>query len=201
LTDEDVDAYVAGRLPEERERGLELHYLECAPCLARVTAIQDLAHGLRAARRPRAGVPVGIAAVAAALALLGFALLLQGGPSGRTPRQAASASPAAPPPALPRFSLRAPERGASLQELRLPAAPALLLLLEARELGPAGSVFDVELLDAKGRSLLVVRALPSDGEGRVLLPVATALLRPGSYVVQVSARDTLKIPFEVAPAR
>ena len=201
LSDDEVDAYVAGRLPEARERHAELHYLECPACLARVTALQDLAHGLRAVPRPRAGVPFGVAAVAAVLALLAFGLMGRVRTAVPPPREAVSPTPAAPASGLPRFSLRVPERGSALQRLELPRDPALWLAIEAREAGPPGSLFEVTLRDPAGRETLRARALPSDADGRVLLPVSSVVLRPGTWMVEVAARDTLKIPFEVAPPR
>lgn len=210
LADDEVDLYVAGRLPEERERALEVHYLDCADCLARVTALQDLADGLRPsereARRPASAWFPGLAA---ALAVVALGLLWQlRAPQQTSPRATPSppasepssaARPAAGPAAMPQFSLRIPERGGTLQRIELPrAAPVVALSLEAREAGPPGTSFEVALVDSAGRSVVAIRGLPSDGEGRVLLPVATPALRAGAYTAELaSARDTLKIPFEI----
>lgn len=211
ITDDEIDLYVAGKLSEDAERGVELHYLECAACLARVTTLQDVAQALRPAKRPARRLMSVLVGLAAGVAAFGFGFALRGrvdpaSPSlpavspGIQPAQATSR----PATGSLRFLLQAPERGAGLRRLRIPEDVELVLFsVDSREIASLGTTVTASLVNVNGREVLVLRDLPLDAESRVLLPIPAAALRPGAYVVLLAAPsgDTLKIPLDIETSR
>src|SRR5262245_45544828 len=179
ITDDELDLYVAGTLADDAQRVIELHYLECAACLARVTTLQDVAHALRPGKRPAPRLVSVLAGLAAAVVAMAFGFALRGRVDPTT-----ASSPAVPaastlvqdtnrPTTAPlRFALQAPERGAGLRRLRIPGDVELVLLsADTREIASPGTRVGASLVDANGREVAALRDLAVDAQNRALVPV------------------------------
>lgn len=210
LADEEIDLYGARRLPAERMRTFEEHYLECEPCRLRVEAVEDLVDGLAARASRRSRLPL-LPAAAAVLAATTFGLALQNrqlreslaATQGRPPIPARPAETPGPGASsdVPVLALAAPVRGSGLAVLRVPAgARTLVLAVDAREAAPPGALLDVTLVGPGGRARARLSGLRSSDSGQVALPLPASLLAPGDYVAELRDPDgplTVRIPFRV----
>lgn len=209
VTDEDLDLYVAGRLSEEAVRVIEVHYLECAACLDRLTTLQDVVQALRPAARSawlRAATLGG--ALAAGVAMFAIGLAWRTGvepanPSMPGPSPGFSLTQEAKPPkASLLFVLRTPERGASLPVLQIPDEVEIVVFsVDAREIAGSGTTVTASLVDATGREILTLRDLRLTSQNRAVVPVPAAALTLGAYVMRLAVSgdgDTLKIPLQIA---
>lgn len=210
VTDEDLDLYAAGRLSEEAVRVIEVHYLECAACLDRLTTLQDVVQALRPAARfawLRAATLGG--ALAAGVAIFAIGLSWRTGveptnPSMPGPSPGFSLTQEANQPAKASllFVLRTPERGASLPVLQIPNEVEIVVFsVDAREIAGSGTTVTASLVDATGREIVILRDLRLTSQNRAVVPVPAAALALGAYVMRLAVSgdgDTLKIPLQIA---
>lgn len=199
LSEDEIDLYVARRLPAERQAALEAHYLDCEDCRERVADLDALARGLAEARaRPaRAALPW-LAAAALAAACLGL-LLERSRPHAAAPASAAEVRSPAAPPRLARAALRPVERGAALQSIAIPAGTEIVALAaDVAELAPPGTRVDVALLLPDGRPAARFEGLAVSAAGEVLVALPAALVPEGRHLLEArSGGDALRLPFEV----
>ena len=209
VTDEDLDLYVAGRLSEEAVRVIEVHYLECAACLGRLTTLQDVVQALRPAARFWPWAPTLGGALAAGAAMFAIGLAWSTGveptsPSMPGPSPGFSLTQEANQPAKASllFVLRTPERGASLPILQIPSEVEIVVFsVDAREIAGSGTTVTASLVDATGREIMTLRDLRLTSQHRAVVPVPAAALTLGAYVMRLAVSgdgDTLKIPLQIA---
>jgi len=200
LQDLDIDMYVAGRLPEDRQLAVEAHFVDCRECAARVEAVEELAQGLREIARPRFRGRLLLAAAAAVVAVAGGFVLRRSHPLPEPPAQGPTPVPGV---ALGsggvELRLEAATRGPEIARVSLDSrASHLTIHLDTREIAVPGSRFDVSLYDANGKALVSLRGLKSAPDGNVLLTIPTSTLLAGEYMVGARAGDgELRVPFLV----
>lgn len=210
LSDEEIDLYWTGRLSDERQRGLEQHYLACPSCLDRVRAVEALIASLQTEPRPRRTWPSVLSAAAAAgLAALSLGLLHE----VQQLRVRLAAAQRRPPPAPSQpaaierpaqwviLELEPALRGATVREVRVPPATShVSVSVAAGEVAPPGATFDVAVIDPTARPIAQFAALRSGPDGRITFPLVSGSLRLGDHVVEVhSGREVVQIPFRVVP--
>ena len=203
LSDVEIDAYWKGQLAAADEERIEIHYLECAECRARVAAVETLVGALRLEAAPtgrsRPSRRLWLAA-AAVFAVVTIATAWQWGRLADDPGSRIAVPEAVAPAdgnaaATFRVAVEPPTRSASATPVALPSGAAIVLFdLDAREAGAPGTMFDVALSGPDARSIIRVAAR-SSADGRVEVPVRRSLLKPGRHQFEVTHQGvTVTLP-------
>lgn len=211
LADDEIDAYWRGELSPVDEERVELHYLDCTDCQARVQAVETLIDGLHRTPDPVAQAAARVRAWQVAAAL--FATMAAGATWQwvrlATEVRAPLASRDAPPAAATRVEagLRAtlfvplspPTRSEPGADLTLsPDVSLVVFELDVREAGTPGTRFDISLVGPNGRVLLRLSQTASTPGGTVRVPVDRSAVDAGQFLFEVSAGSApIAIPFVI----
>src|SRR5882724_2540841 len=162
LEDSDIEQYSMGELPEASLAPFEEHLLACVPCQDRVlemdayvNAMRSVSPKLRAAPRRRwrelffRPRPAWAAAMAVSVFALTVAGLFVPAPRGQD--------------GLTAVFLQSSRGIDGLAQAKAPAGQPVLLKIDLTEL-PAFPSYKVEIVNAAGKSVLLVAATPRAGE-------------------------------------
>src|SRR5579863_935676 len=213
-----IERYVRRELAEEERRSFEEHLLDCPECFEEVQIMERFVAGVRNAARTGslapAATPHRMSWLSLALAASLAAALIGGGiwvmvlrHSLRESVEArvtlAQAMAAAERPTeiragnLPIAVLRADRAAGSASVLRVPASAREIALWMEVEPDGRYKTFDVDVLDAAGRSLETVPGLMRNSEGALAVILPAAKMPVGRYTVKLASAGRLRAQYNL----
>jgi anti-sigma factor RsiW len=216
ITEGTIERYVRRELAEEERRSFEEHLLDCLECFEEVQMMERFVAGVRDAARTGSLAPVAprdrtswlVVALAAGLA----AVLIGGGwwvrelehsldrsiaARDTLARQLAQARIAPALPAeiaaanLPVAVLKADRAAGRASLLKVPASARQIALWMDVEPDGRYKTFDVDVLDAAGRSLETLQGLMRNSEGALAVILPATNTPVGRYTVKLTSAGRL----------